>query len=223
MIKNPQTVYSFKRTVVAGLKMNPSTGFTTYISAAGVAGGYNSGLGSVSPGIGLVFSLNGMSINGSNVSGYNMPGATDFTSLFDSWRIRKIVLKIVYNQNIASNTTPTTPLPIIQHCTDQDDSNPPATGTELLQRPEMKVVEYGAGSQNLIKYFTLYPQAKLASDPTGVTATTLTPRSVFFDAAEPGVINYGFKMWFDTTRATNVDIGDMLIYADFYLDFKGVR
>jgi len=223
MITSPNTIYSFKRTVVAGLKLNPASGFTTYINAAGVTGGYDSGVGSVSRGIAFQFSLQGFSIVGSGTSGYNMPGAAEFTTLFDQWRIKKIVMKIMYNQNIASNSTPGTPLPIIQHCPDQDDANPPLTSIEMLQRPDMKIVEYGAGSTSLIKYFTLYPNAKLATDPTGVTATTLAPRSVFFDVAESGVANYGFKMWFDATRSGSVDMGDLLIYADYYLDFKGVR
>lgn len=223
MMSSPNTIYSFKRTVCAGLKLNPGSGFTTFINAAGVTGGYDSGIGSVSRGIAFQFSLQGFTIIGSGSSGYNMSGATEFTSLFDQWRIKKIVLKIMYNQNTASNTTPGTPLPIIQHCTDQDDANPPTLSTELLQRPEMKIVEYGSGSTSLIKYFTIYPNAKLASDPTGVTATTLTPRSCFFDVAESGVANFGFKMWFDSTRNASVDMGDLLIYADYYLDFKGVR
>jgi len=220
---NPNKIYQFKRTVCAGLKMNPLTGFTTYIGAAGQTGGLNSGLSSVSQGIGFNFSLLGMNIIGNQASGYTLPSTTEFTGLFDQWRFQKIVLKIVYNQNIASNTTPTTPLPIIQHCVDNDDSTPPATSNEMLQRPEMKLVEYGAGGRTLIKYFTIYPNAKLASDPTDVTASTVTPRKCWFDVGSPGTQNYGFKMWFDTSRVTNVDIGDLLIYADFYLEFKGVR
>jgi len=223
MINSPRTVYSFKRTVIAGLKLNTSTGFTTYTAGANQAGGIGSGLVGQAYGLAFLFSLNGMTITSNNQSGYNLPANGDFTALFDSWRIRKVVLKIVYNQNIASNTTPGTPLPVIQHCPDQDDSTPPTSGTELLQRPEMKVVEYGAGSENLIKYFTIYPQAKLATDPTGVVATTLAARSQFFDCNEPGVANYGFKMWFDTTRTAAADMGDLLVYADIYYDFKGVR
>lgn len=223
MITSPRTLYSFKRTVCAGLKLNASTGFTTYAATGAAAGGFNSGLASVSPGIGIQFSLQGMTITGNQSSGYNMPNAAEFTALFDSWRISKIVLKIMYSANINTTSNPTLCLPIVQHCPDQDDATPPALPNELLQRPEMKVVEYGAGSQNLIKYFTIYPQAKLATDPTGVTATTSAPRSVFFDCSESGVINYGFKMWYDAPRLTAQDLGDLMIYADFYFDFKGVR
>lgn len=204
--------------------MNGSTGFTTYAAAGVNTGGFNSGLASVSPGIGIKFSLQGMSITGNQVSGYNMPAIGDFTGLFDSWRIRKVVLKIMYTANsLVQPGTPAISLPIIQHCPDQDDSIPPALPNELLQRPEMKVVEYGSGGANLIKYFTIYPQAKLATDPTGVTPTASASRSTFFDCNESGVENYGFKMWLDSTRLTNSDIGDLIIYADFYLDFKGVR
>jgi len=223
MVQSPLTVYTFKRTVTAGMRLNTSTGFSTYTAGANQAGGISSGLAGQGFGCSFLWSLQGMSITTNQVSGYNLPAAGDFTGLFDSWRIRKVVLKIVYNQNIASNTTPGTPLPIIQHCPNQDDSIPPSSGTELLQRPEMKVVEYGSGSQNLIKYFTIYPQAKLATDPTGVVATTLASRTQYFDCNESGVQNYGFKMWFDTTRTAAADMGDLIIYADIYYDFRGVR
>lgn len=223
MINSPRTIYSFKRTVCAGLKINTSIGFSTYPTAGVVAGGYNSGVNSTSYGVGIKFSLQGMSIIGTAACGYSMPSIGDFTGLFDQWRIKKVVLKICYTSNIASSSSPTITLPIIQHCPDQDDANPPLLPNELLQRPEMKVVEYGAGGQNLVKYFTIYPQAKLATDPTGVTPTATAQRSMFFDCNESGVENFGFKMWLDSTRLSNTDIGDLLIYADMYLDFKGVR
>lgn len=223
MINSPRTVYSFKRTVCVGLKLNASTGFTTYAAAGVAAGGFNSGLASVSPGIAFRFSLQGITVIGNNASGYNMPSSSEFTTLFDEWRIKKIVLKIMYSANINTTSNPTLCLPIIQHCPDQDDADPPTLPNELLQRPEMKIVEYGAGSTNLIKYFTIYPQAKLATDPTAVVATTSASRYAWFDCNQSGVENYGFKMWYDAPRLTAQDLGDLMVYADFYFDFKGVR
>lgn len=200
------------------ITLNPSLGFYPQ----GITGGTQpSGRG-----LGIDFALSRISINGLNggAGTWNVPSYTEFSQLFDNFRIKKVVMKIVWNQNIASDSSPTLPLPVIQCCADDDDAAPPASSTELLQRPEMKVHAFGSGNDSLIHYITVYPTAKMAGQSATVTQQMgVASKKQWIDMSYPDTEFYGYKLYWDTRLVTNAEIGDLSFYFDIYYDFKGVR
>lgn len=216
-INSPNRVYSFKRTVLVPLTMNPSIGFTGPAPSSGTA--------PVGWGLGINFALSRISISGSTSGAglYNVASSSEFTSLFDNFRIAKVMMKIVWNQNIATNTSSQTPLPIVQCLYDDDDSTPPVSATELLQRPDMKVHAWGAGNSALIHNIPVYPHAKMGGQSVSAQLNSIASRKQWIDIGYPDTEYYGYKFYWDTLSRYNANIGDLCIYFDIYYDFKGVR
>lgn len=132
-------------------------------------------------------------------------------------------MKIVWNQNTASNTSSQTPLPILQCLYDDDDSSPPLSATELLQRPDMKVHAWGSGNSALIHNIPVYPCAKMGGQAVTAQLNSVASRKQWIDIGYPDTEYYGYKFYWDTLSRYNSNIGDFCIYFDIYYDFKGVR
>lgn len=205
------TIYPFRRSTRLNFTMNPSSGIT-----AGALSGF---------GLGLAFSLSNVTYNlGGTSASVAVPSTAEFTALFDQWRIHKVVCRYVYSNNTSSTASGTTFLPNIYVCNDQDDGGAPAAITDLQQRPEAKLVQLGTnGYHDNIRNFVVYPQASLVAYQGITPAYSLANRKTYVDVNSADTYFFGQKMWWDAERATNQDVGNLLIYVDIYYEFRGVR
>jgi hypothetical protein len=205
-------------------------------------GGTNPGLSPTAPtsggpswgfGIGMTFTLSEVYVLGSGSGGtssnYAMPNVAEFQSLFDSYRIKRVDLRMLWDQTGANldstGTLGNTSVVYFNICNDDDDGQPPATPTELLQRPETRLIALGAGNRSLIQTHSVYPKVLTsAQSDAGASQWAVTvPRSTWIDmAASPA--HYGVKMNWDSLLPTaNINLGRILMYVDYYMEFKGVR
>jgi hypothetical protein len=182
--------------------------------------------GITSKGMHIMFALSGSRIGNSvGVENVDVPNYTEFTALFDQFRIDKVVVRLIFSNNTSTTASATTECPTLQICTDNDDASTPTSSNELLQRPECKIHQFGStskyGNQFLI---TCKPVISLAAYRASAFSAYATAKpGQWVNCAYPTTEHYGLKFWFDSPSATNVDIGYMQIYCDYYLSFKGVQ
>jgi hypothetical protein len=199
--------------------------------------GYNSYAGFTSPsgalvygnGLGLKFQLSQMVLSGTFVTVTQaLPNYTEFTSLFDRWRITNVRLKFHYASNIANGsavpgTLTGVALPILQIANDYDDAAPPASNVELLQRQNTK---YWTLDSTGPKNHSIAPKVILAGENSGAfTSFVVADGHPFIDCGTPNTDHVGVKLWCETqtSAATQLQLGYIWVYAMFDLEFKDPR
>lgn len=144
----------------------------------------------------------------------NIPNVTEFSVLFDHYRIWKAELRFVpFNNN--AEVANTSILPEMKYYVDTDDYNAPSTLNEILERQDVKSVYL-----DKIRTITLYPKCANEVFRTGVTTAYSTPiRNPWIDFAATDVEHYGFK-WY----VPNLTAGDNInVYCKLFFACKGVR
>lgn len=194
-------VHSFKRTFrVTDLigSYNAATAVTTPISAA------------------LSFSLS------------QLPGVTEFTNLYDQYKINGISLKIqpLLTEGISSVVSGTTNawgFPKLSTVLDFDDSVNPATELVMLQYGSLK--QTGAFKEHK-RFFK--PKTRVAALDAGgaITANTVSAAR-WLDVANPDVPHYGLKIYHPGPIASGSPLVSSSIaysvYATVYFQCKNTR
>jgi len=164
-----------------------------------------------------------------NIAGpfsYSVPNSSEFTALFDQYRIATATVKLVYSNNVSTTAAATTFLPLLYVCEDRDDGNPPTSLGELLQRPETRLWQMGTnGNTSNIRTYKVKPTAvtQLYSGGTAFAAYGDMPPKTWIDTNFPSANLYGFKVWWDTDRLASLDMGNLDIIVDLVYEFRGVR
>lgn len=194
-------VHSFKRTFrVTDVigSYSATTGITTPISAA------------------IAFSLN------------QLPGVSEFTNLYDQYKINGISVKIqpLLTEGIASAVSGTTAawgFPKLSTVLDFDDSTNPATELVMLQYGSLK--QTGAFREHK-RYFK--PKIRQAALDAGGAITANTVRNAgWLDVANPDVPHYGIKVYHPGPIASGTPLVSSSIaysiYATVYFQCKNTR
>lgn len=144
----------------------------------------------------------------------NLPNATEFTTLFDEYRINKVVVKFIPNftgSDMNPNATFNS-MPNIYSIIDYDDQSTPANLDELLQYPSMKLTR---GNSIHTRVFT--PKVSLDVNGTGGVAAKAKQ---WLDCAVSTVPHNGMKYWLD---AAGVSTGSYRVFVTMYFSCRGVR
>jgi len=128
------------------------------------------------------------------VSIYNdaIPNASEFTNLYDQWKLVDVVIRFDYTTNILSNSGVAYSPPLILFASDYDDPGDAAV-TDLLQYPEMSTHCFNTnGYKPLILKLKPRPLRDVAGS--GV-ATSYSPMEVipFIRTSEFSTPHYGLK------------------------------
>lgn len=119
-----------------------------------------------------------------------LPSYTDFTSLFDQYRIIQVQIK--FTPLLAANgfgpATTSTTLPTLYTAIDYDDSTTPAAVDDLRQYDTLEVSPYNVYTQR-----TFQPRAALALYSGVFTSFGQTSPGQWIDAGSPNVQYYGLK------------------------------
>jgi hypothetical protein len=122
------------------------------------------------------------------------PDYTDFTNLFDTYRIMQIIVEF---NPLFLDTTATTNYPPIATAIDYDDGNS-TTYSQLEEYDSFQICQTG---QYFQRVFT--PRIALAAY-SGSFASYAQPKAgTWIDVASPGVIHYGLKYALPITGAAN--------------------
>lgn len=142
-----------------------------------------------------------------------------FASLFDQYRIDKVVIKLLPRATIVSTLgsamaqAPSYFLVAVDH----DDANTPATEAELRQYDNCKIVP----ATSSIKSFTVKPKIATAAFGGGVFTSYLNSKASWIDIASTGVEHYGFKIILPPSSTASSFAFEIM--CDYYLSFKNAR
>ena len=160
----------------------------------------------------------------------DLPNNSEFTNLFDVYKINYVDITFIYDHNsgdIATSTGIQTGqnlgLPNIYLARDYDDADPLPSLDAFLEYE-------GTIIKRLGNSFTVrvYPHIAVAAYGSGAFTSYKNDRSNWIDCTSNGVAHYGLKMAIDAsmcnpTLGTAVSIGRLTIIHSFNLSFKCVR
>lgn len=121
----------------------------------------------------------------------NITTTSDFTSLFDRYKIVGVKYRIYYHQNSA-DVSGGQLLPMIQYSIDNDDAAAPSSIASITSRGDCKTKILG-GQQ----YISLYIRPKVATTAfqSGVSSAYAVDKAKWINSAYPNVEHYGIKVW----------------------------
>lgn len=148
----------------------------------------------------------------------SLPNYTEFTALFDQYRINYIDCTVILNRT-ASSTLPSlneqNQTPNFHWATDKDD----ATAIDL--NALMQYADYRVQRMDKIIRFRIRPSPCLAAYQGAFTGYTTTART-WIDCGSPGVVHYGLKCGYSMVAdVSNVNMGRVNLYFRYNVSFKG--
>ncbi len=194
--------------------------------------GYNSYAGFTSPsgsivygnGIALKYNLSQVLIIGGVTVAAPLPNFTEFTALFDRYRVNNVRLRFHYSNNVANGSTVAgtltgAALPSIQIANDYDDATPPPANTTLMERTNTK---FWLLDTNGPKSHSVKPRFAMGVQNGGSFVTGATGGNNFIDCSFPNTDYFGTKLWCETqtSPATQLQLGYIWMYATYDLEFK---
>lgn len=147
----------------------------------------------------------------------DLPQYTDFTNLFDQYKITGVKLDFIpfadnVSWEVASNgaavSAPGGPLMI---AADYDDVSVPASASDMLSRQNVKVVPVGRRYQMFIR-----PKFNDVAN-----STTVVPARGFIDCDTATAPHYGIKCWMAAPNVSNTSF-TYQVWATYYVTLKGV-
>lgn len=155
----------------------------------------------------------------------NLPNLSEFTGLFDSYKIRKVVVKFIPFNNVAvtQTSTMTNFAPIMHYYIDHDDHSPSAASeagiNEMHQRNNYKTCRMFGTKTIVIK-----PRAtNTIAGGASATASEVS-RNTWLDCGSTGIHHYGLKFLLEGAASTaTASNWSCRVETTYYLAFKGVR
>lgn len=153
-----------------------------------------------------------------NFSLNDLPNSSDFTNLFDFYRICGVKLQFIFqsnNQDTGSNTVLS--IPVMHYIADYDDSIGFSNENQALEKEGIK-------TKRIDKPFTYYLVPRISNEiyNNGITtAYALNNKKQWIDCNSSGVAHFGLKAW--VSSGVNTITGQFKIYATYYLQFKGAQ
>lgn len=206
-------VHTFKRTVaISAVPWTPSTGVTQGATT--------------SPNASFSFSLQNVVFTvGATATTYSVPNYTQFTSLFDDWRIKGVAVRMFFAHTSESSTSNTQGAPMIHYVWDPTD-NTVVDETAILQYEGLKQYQFANGAST--RGFTTFgrPQALLGTGLELTDGTTTggrpIPRSGWIETVSPTAEYNGLKMVFPAVGTAAAVGGRFNIFVDLIYELKGV-
>jgi len=160
--------------------------------------------------------LNGGFVGSSAITNY-----TEYTQLFDSYRIRKVEISMFYNSN-SSALGPGTSLPVISIANDYDDVG--STGLEsLMQYESYRTIQFGNNTRNGLVKHQLKPKVQSLVETTAGTAIAMNPSNPWLDCNNGTVLYCGVKGNFDNMNIGSASTGFVTFYVKYFVEFKNTR
>jgi hypothetical protein len=132
-----------------------------------------------------------------------VPSSTEFTNLFDKYRITKIDLTFSYWRE-GTTTSSDIVWPIMFLYMDDDDAAIPTTRNEAMERMSVQRVSFSPTRQTIS--VTIRPRWVQSR---GGTSTNLAPVGTWIDMSTPAVQHYGVKAWIQNynNSASAMEVG----------------
>jgi len=148
----------------------------------------------------------------------DLPSSTDFTALFDQYRIVAVEAIYVFSTHILASQAR---YPRLTFAVDFSDASNPGSEAEVLQYQNAESFQFGQVKHTFKRVFR--PRAAMAAYEGAFTGYGVAPANQWFDTSDPNIEYYGTKEWvnnYNTTLATGALIN---VYHRCHLEFKNAR
>jgi hypothetical protein len=174
----------------------------------------------------FAFTLGGVvvSIGGVTNTTLPLPNYTEFTNLYDQYRIDWVEGKFSFSNNNSSNTSPGTTLPIMYLAKDYNDSKV-AGVTDLQQYSTQTMWQLGnAQGRDGIKNISVKPNVDVGLYQ-GLTTGYGRGKPMFVDTSSPDVLHYGVKIAYDPINfpAASTLVGYLAVTFTYHMSLKNTR
>lgn len=145
----------------------------------------------------------------------NVPGYTEFTSMYDQYKICGLRQKFIFNRT-STETSGSSEMPQLLTVNDFNDSTALANEAEALEYASYKM-------RRLDKPVSRYYRPSINVTVPNATSG-MAVKSRWLNTSEVDIDHFGLKVAVDTiSSATGTTIGTLRIYYTFYLAFKGKK
>lgn len=156
--------------------------------------------------------------------------SSEFQSLFDTYKIPNVRMKMFFTNNNSSVNSPATGMPLLHIANDFDDAQENMTAASILERAGVRTFQFDATNSQGVSHW-VKPSAKQTVsqvDPaTGVQTVSNAGVSMgnqWIDVAASNIIHNGVKLVYNNQgRNNNTDIGSMTFIFEIEYTFKGYR
>lgn len=184
---------------------------------------------------GFTYQLSGvqMYLGGTSYRNFPMANYTDWTVLFDQFRIDAVDIEMIYNhtvgpagQDVGGGNNAQVSMPIIYSCEDHDDMNA-STQNIMVQRSGLKTFQVGnaAAVGNKMKW-RVYPTPLETVWQTSIlSGYERGSNKKWQNTAYPGTQYYGTKHFIDMIHNTggNIVAGYMHFTFTYHISFRDVK
>lgn len=206
---NGQTVYAFKRLGQTLILQNSTT--------AGTITTNNSAL--ISLGTAIGDTIGSQFGAGMNFRLANVENSSDFTALYDQYKIKGVAIKIIpLSDSATANSSGF--LPTLYWRRDGDDSAAPANESEVRQSQDTKTMRLTGPRSIYIPYPKVNNEVQLSGALTGYA-----PANRWVDCADTTAIHNGLKFWMKNVdlRAQPTTTTAFRIEVVYYMLFRGAQ
>lgn len=187
----------------AGIAPFNAPTIATLPAPSGLTGYYDFGLGAA-------FRLN------------DINSVASWTSMYDCYRINKVVCEVEFMANTAASANGQgSLLPTLYMVQDQDSAGPP--GNLLTIQGQQGVRRYCVGDKNRIRFgFALKPRVQnLVAAPS--TSYQVAKPGMWLNCASPGINHFGLKFYFTDVLLPGVSTTETCIKFNwtYYISFRG--
>lgn len=143
----------------------------------------------------------------------NVLGTTDFTNLFDRYKITGVKYKIMFQCNTAA-VQGSQVLPILHYVKDEDDNNIPSSLNDINQKQLCKVKVMGATT--MISYFI---KPKVAKDiyQSAIATSYAVEKAPYINSTYATTPHYGLKAWMNQVYAVAANNTAVTIEPVYYI------
>lgn len=157
-------------------------------------------------------------IGGASVYSDVLPNVTEFSNLFDQWKLVRIYLRIDVPMGYSNSGAGPIIVPNLYYVPDYDDSQN-ATLTDILQYPQVKQHQFNLGGYTpLIMEMSPKPLRDVAGSGISTTYGPMTA-APWLRTADMSTPHYGIKIVFDTMGVTT-STAPVTLVATLYYDLE---
>lgn len=148
----------------------------------------------------------------------NVQAYTEFTALYDQYRIKGVQLTFFWSDDQASYNINTSANARSQWMVlaDYDDATALTAG-DALEYPNVKILNTTGKYKMFIR-----PRPALAAYSGAFTSYAQAPKNQWLDCGSTGIQHYGIKMVLPTGGATGYT-PVLNVYVKYYIQFRGIR
>lgn len=207
-INSANGIYKFRRSTQQTYLMNQSTGF----NGAGKDMTIACNLANVD-----------ILLAGSLAYAPAIPNVSEFTNLFDQYRIKRVTIEMFYGATDVVSPGTTTCIPCFQLANDYNSIGS-YNESDMQQYPDMRTYQPTGGGKKIVWSFISRARADVLTSTLILSSSAMNVPSPWLDTSSSTVNHLGCRIFMNNMGvATNQVIGTLLMMIHYDLEFKFVK